>query len=84
MDEVIFFTPVEVDEYRSTDSVKILNSVVELRLTNQEEIVRQIAFKTYTSVIFLKIHLFYFNVFSALIRKILGKCLQLLWKAKKF
>ncbi|KAI6191247.1 hypothetical protein M3Y97_00207600 [Aphelenchoides bicaudatus] len=47
MHEIIFFTPVDLDEYKSTNSAEVLNNVVELNLSNQTEIARQIALETY-------------------------------------
>lgn len=50
MREMIFFTPVEVEEYKTTNSAQVLNAVVSLELEDQEEIAKKIAFYTYTSV----------------------------------
>lgn len=43
MKELIFFTPIDLEEYKATNSADVLNHVVELNLTDQVEIVKQIA-----------------------------------------
>jgi hypothetical protein len=64
MREVIFFTPVEVDEYKSTNSVEVLDAVIALNLTDQKEIAKQMVSKTYELVCLSisNLIIFYFSV----------------------
>jgi hypothetical protein len=65
MQEMIFFTPIDLEEYNSTNSAELLNHVVELNLTDQVEIVRQIALEAQNLVSFIAFKIqITFNFFS--------------------